>query len=211
MFFLLACGSVVNVEQSFVEFQHGLREYVSCFVYVVYTVLLTRLPNRLGIENTLAFDAERLSAVNSVDVLMKVIKHSIIHGYQFYDALEHALNQGVFLGRHTNVIHITPRTITRYMWAHKTYQPWGHRSPVQCRQCGILKPWFITFVHTPQGEGYKLECRNPKCGRVPGEEPKEPLSFLAIQPPKSRLLRTAKDSEGVTCGWLRLKPVDIEQ
>ena len=67
MFFLLACGSVVNVEQSFIEFQQGLRDYVSCFIYVVYTKLM-------------------------VDVLMKVIKHTIIHGYQFNDALEHALN-----------------------------------------------------------------------------------------------------------------------
>ena len=48
--------------------------------------------NRLRIENTIAFDTERLSAINLVDVLMKVIKHTIIYGYQFYDMLKHALN-----------------------------------------------------------------------------------------------------------------------
>ena len=60
----------------------------------IYSIV-NKASNRLGIENTLAFDAEHLSAVNSVDILMKVIKHTIIHGYQFYDALEHALDQGV--------------------------------------------------------------------------------------------------------------------
>jgi hypothetical protein len=54
-----------------------------------------------------------------------------------------------------------------------------------------------------------MECRNPNCGRVSGRVPKERNSYLAMRPPGSILLRTAKDSDGVTCGWLKLKPVAV--
>jgi hypothetical protein len=107
-------------------------------LYSIYSII--KAFNSLGVANALAFDAKRFSTVNAVDILPKVVKHTIIHGYTFHDALEHALNQGIPLGRHTNVVHIAPHAVIKYVWAHKVYQPWGQESPVQCPQCGILKP-----------------------------------------------------------------------
>ena len=147
----------------------------------------------LGIENALAFDVERLSTLNTVDLLPKITQSVVIHGFNFTEALEKALKENFKLGRHTNVFHFTPDCVTKYLWAHKDYQPWGHKLPLQCSQCGIFKPWVSCFLKDSQG--YGLECRNVECGRLKG---KERESFQAPKPDAPFL------TMGKNAGWLKL-------
>jgi hypothetical protein len=156
----------------------------------------------LGVANALAFDAKRLSTVNTADLIAKVIKSTIVHGFEFSNALQEALRQCPALGRHTNVVHFAPLSIIKYLWAHKEYQPYGVPCPVQCPKCGILKPWIITHMRTSDGEGYRIECRNSRCGRAGGGRHEGRYQIEVKQPAGSRLLSTVKDG-----GWLQLMPV----
>jgi hypothetical protein len=169
-------------------------------LYSIYSVT-NKASHSLGVANALAFDANRLSTVNTVDLITKVIKSTIIHGFEFSKALQEVLRQCPALGRHTNVYHFAPPSIIKYLWAHKEYQPYGVPCPVQCPQCGILKPWVIIRAKTPQSDGYNLECRNGRCGMVGNMRVKLPYGFRARRPPGSTLLSTAKDG-----GWLQLTP-----
>lgn len=156
----------------------------------------------MGVANTLAFDTPNLSPVNTVDLFTKVTKSVIINGFKFIPALEHTLRQCLTLGRHTNIIHIYPQGVTRYIWAHRDYQPWGLRLPLQCQQCGILNPWVSTFLRAI--DGYRLECKNPNCGIVGGRRVNQP-SVLQVEKPKGgELLSTGRESKGSASGWLKL-------
>lgn len=137
-----------------------------------------------------------------MDLLPKVTKSIIIHGFNFAPALEHALKQCLTLGRHTNIIHLTPHCVTRYLWAHRDYQPWGRKLPLQCPQCGILNPWVSTFVRVI--DGYRFECKNPSCGVVDGRMVKEREQFQVGRPQDSILLSTGRESGGAASGWLKL-------
>jgi hypothetical protein len=122
----------------------------------------------LEVGNTLAFDAKNLSTVNLVDLLSKVTQSVVIHGFDFTHALEHALKESFKLGRHTNVYHFSSSSVVKYVWAHKEYQPWGHKLLPQCPQCGVLNPWAC--VYSEVTKGYVVECKYPFCGRNVGKE-----------------------------------------
>jgi hypothetical protein len=150
----------------------------------------------LGIGNALAFDAEGLTALNTVGLLADVTKSTVIHGFDFTAALEHALKQSHTLGKHSNIIHLTPHSITQYLWAHKDYQPWGRKLAVQCPQCGILNPWISIYL--PAEQAYSFECRNEGCGKIKGRMVKERHSFMVPRPDNSAMFQLGKD-----CGWLK--------
>lgn len=207
MLFLFACGSVVKKEPAFDELKKGLRKYVSYFLFRIYRIANNAF-NRLGVANAIAFDAERLSTVNTVDLLPKVIKSTIIHGFPFDKALEDGLRQCPSLGKHTNVVHFTPHSVIKYLWAHKKYQPYGRQIPIQCPQCGILDPWSPAHLNFPDGRsGYQLECKNAGCGMYNGRKINDRHSITVAQPPKSTLFSSMKDSRGAVAGWLQV-PVD---
>jgi len=134
--------------------------------------------------------------VNTVDLLTKVTKSVVIHGFDFTEALEHTLKQCSMLGKHSGIIHFTPHCITRYIWAHKDYQPWGQRLPLQCSQCGILNPWTIAYLKEQQC--YGVECKNLSCGVIGGRTLYECHSFTVAHPDGSTLLSVGKDY-----GWLK--------
>jgi hypothetical protein len=67
------------------------------------------------VENAIAFDTKQLSTLNASDFLMKVIKSVVIHGFNFAQALEHALKECAVPGKHTNILHITPSYIIHYV------------------------------------------------------------------------------------------------
>jgi hypothetical protein len=151
------------------------------------------------VADALAFDAPNLTTSNTVELLTKVTKSVVIHGFKFTEALEHALKQCLILGKHTAVIHITPQYVTKYLWAHKKYQPWGVKLSLQCSQCGILNPWLLAFVGDTQA--YGVECKNPCCGRDSNPQ-KQPKFFTVLRPEGSILLSCNKEA-----GWLK-KTVD---
>ena len=72
--------------------------------------------------------------MNIIDLLSKVTQSVVIHTFNFTEALEQMLKENFKLGKSTNVLHFTftPDCVTKYMWAHKEYQPWGHKLPLQC-------------------------------------------------------------------------------
>ena len=72
----------------------------------------------LGMANVLAFDTKHLATFNTADLLLKVTKSTVIHKFRFSKALEHILKSSS-LGKHTNVVHITPLSLIRYLWTHK--------------------------------------------------------------------------------------------
>lgn len=147
--------------------------------------------------NALAFDASNLSTVNTVELLTKVTKSVVIHGFSFTEALEHALKHSFMLGKHSNVFHFTPEHVTQYLWAHKDYQPWGTLLPLQCPQCGILNGWTVTFLR--HNHGYGIECSNGSCGKVNGKKLTERISFEAPRPDFSDLINVGKDA-----AWMKM-------
>jgi hypothetical protein len=153
----------------------------------------------LEVGNTLAFDAERLSTLNIADLLMKVTKSVVIHGYSFVKALEHAIKECAALGKHTNILHITPSDVTRYVWAHRDYQPWGTRLSIQCSQCGTLNPWSVVAITVNQCEGYKIECKNTQCSKAGGRRIKPACTFQVMRPENSTIIHV-----GTGCSWLKI-------
>lgn len=148
--------------------------------------------------NTLAFDAEHLTTINTVDLLSKITQSVVIHGFNFTEALQHTLRETFRLGRHTNVLHITPESVTRYLWAHKEYQPWGHKLPLQCPQCGILQPWRIAYL--PNNGGYGVACKNVDCGKL---NRRERFTVQVLRPEGSVFYNLGNNG-----GWLKLLPTN---
>ena len=151
--------------------------------------------------NAIAFSAKHLTAINTIDLLTKVTKSVVIHGFEFVKALEHTLKQCFVMGRHTGLVHITPDSATKYAWAHKDRQPWGTPSPLQCPSCGILNCW--TSVYENAGDdlkSYTMECMNKKCSYQGSRRVGDPFSFHAVLPEGSTTLGKPKD-DGV---WLKI-------
>lgn len=131
----------------------------------------------MGIRNALAFNVEglmTLTALNTVNLLTNVTKSVVIHGFDFTEALEHALKQSHTLGKHTGIVHLTPYHVMQYVWAHKDYQHWGAKIALQCPQCGIVNPWTKVYMVE---QTYGVECKNVDCGRMGGGPVREPYSF----------------------------------
>ena len=146
--------------------------------------------------NTLAFDSEHLSPINTFELLSKVTKAVVIHGFSFIEGLEFGLKECLMLGRHTSVLHFAEDQVCRYVWAHQKTQPWGHPLPLQCPQCGILKPWIV--VHVSHIMGYNVGCCNKDCGTRNGLKKEEPYSFQIHRPACDRVLPA-----GPGCSWLK--------
>ena len=143
-------------------------------------------------DHALAFDAPYLSPVKTADLLMNVTKSAVLHHFGFVDALEHALKSADALGKHSAVIHFAAE-VTKYVWSHKEYQPWGTVLPLQCPQCGILNCW--TSVYMPGGlGGYRFECKGKQCGWVEGKQAVDSYRIEVPRPPNAVLLNN---------GWLR--------
>jgi hypothetical protein len=106
--------------------------------------------------------------VQTANLLSGLTRSVVTHGFGFVESLEEQLRHCFKLGRHTNVVHFTSEHVTKYLWAHKDYQPWGFKLYLQCPQCGILKPWE-SAVHVPNG--YRYVCKNRECGHAMGTQP----------------------------------------
>lgn len=139
-------------------------------------------------ENALAFDAEHLSTVNTAFLLANLTKSLVVEGFEFTTALEHGLKENSMLRKHSGIIHVARGQVTRYVWAHKEYQPWGEKISAQCPQCGSLGPWLLAS----QGQGnYGFECKNTNCGAARGRNPGRRYTFQICRPEGGELLNSS--------------------
>lgn len=154
-----------------------------------------------NISHALTFDAELLSTSNTTDFVAKVFKWVVIHGYTFENALEKSINDCSSMGKHTGVVHLTPGSVTKFIWAHKEIQPWGEKLPLQCPQCGVLEKWISITLNDPPG--YLFRCVNVNCGKeggkADGKRVSEGHEFHVLRPKHATLL-----SSGGGAGWLKV-------
>lgn len=133
--------------------------------------------------------------------MTRLTKMVVIHGYEFRPALDNCIRKYETMGMHTGVVHITPTKVEKYMWGHKTIQPWGVKLSLQCQQCGVLNPWSIAYIRATQDQPvhYSMECKNPNCGKTGSREGnRERHSFKICRPPNSDSLGSGES------GWLRV-------
>ncbi|KAG6377670.1 hypothetical protein JVT61DRAFT_14436 [Boletus reticuloceps] len=173
MYFVL-CGAVVRNQEAFAGLRAGLKT--------------------LGVNHALAFDALHLSPVKTIDLLMQVTKSVVLHDFKFTEALEHALRNASALGKHSAIIHIASK-VTKYVWSHKDYQPWGTMLPLQCPQCGVLSSWCSVYMPGGLG-GYRFQCKGKTCGWVQDKKAIEPHQIEVPRPPEAVLLDD---------GWLKFE------
>lgn len=156
-----------------------LHPIVSNFLSYLHILTLFRF----NILHSLAFDAPHLQALTTAELLMRLTRGTVIHGYQFIKCLEESLQEVGELGRHSSILHFHQGTTTRYTWAHKNIQPWGKRNPVQCPVCGIFQKW--EGVYMSNGD-YLFKCKNLVCGDQGGEVAR--YCFLVKRPPSTTII-----------------------
>jgi hypothetical protein len=153
----------------------------------------------LGIENTVAFDAERLTTLGASDFVKDVIKSVVIHGFEFDEALKESRTMHCqALGKQTNFLHFSRTFVDKYTWAHRNIQPWGQRLLTQCPQCGILNPWMKPVHVKEGGPAYYATCKNPNCVEPGGRGQR--FKIKVERPENSDFSNCGNDA-----GWLRLR------
>jgi len=168
----------------------------------IYSCIYTNYGfNSLGVSDALAFDAKNLSTVNTIELVMKLCKQIIILGEEFSSALRQSLRECVTVGKHTNIVHLGVGSARKYIWAHKDYQPWGNKLPLQCPQCGKLKPWVVTYMQ--KDKEYRAKCENGRCGEVGGRKTREAILFSFPYPEGISSIKVGGDA----C-WLEVPIVD---
>jgi hypothetical protein len=151
----------------------------------------------LGVENAVAFDAEKLTTLGTSDLVKDIIKSVVIHGFEFEDAFESSIRHHSYtVGKQTNILHFSGLSVQKYVWAHKEIQPWGNRIPLQCPQCGALNTFTFLTYHKPT-KTYYVGCSYRDCGLGPaGRVPR--VEFRWGFPEGSTLLKCAPKY-----GWLK--------
>ncbi|KAG9309034.1 hypothetical protein JVU11DRAFT_11030 [Chiua virens] len=174
--YFVSCGSVVNKPKSFQKLCVAVQSFDVC--------------------HALAFDAPHLQALTTAELLMRLTRGIVVHGYDFVKCLEENLQEVSELGRHSAVLHFHQGTVTRYTWAHKNIQPWGQRNPVQCPQCGVFQKWEGVCL---SGRDYSFECNNELCGN----EDVERYGFV-VKRPECTILHNKRQTP-----WAWLKVVVV--
>ena len=141
--------------------------------------------------------------MNIAEALMRVTKSVVIHGFEFTQALEHVLKESAHLGMHTGIVHFSladPKdtnmlNVVKYVWAHRDYQPWGVKLPMQCPQCGTVQKWASVQI---QGNGYRYECVYEECGY---DNTRRAWPYtITVERPKDATLIKSHCSPG---GWMK--------
>ena len=153
----------------------------------------------------MAFDSLHLATYNTALLLATLTRKVVINNIEFSAVLDRTLKDCNDLGRHTNVWHFGSQHITKYLWAHKSYQPWGTTAPTQCPSCGIFNPWKQISVGAGDSQGYRMYCKNSLCNTDPGKTPKpKPYNFTIIKPQISETLKVAVETGGTGSCWLKI-------
>lgn len=134
---MIACGSIIHNDESF----NALRDAIASF----------------GIQAAVAFDAKRLQPLVTWPFLVVLTEAVFIEGHCVEEAVKHVLGHSNRLGPHSAVYIFTLGKeqdgggqsfvdVTKYVWSHVEYLPWGHLLPTQCKTCGCAQQWSRQMV-----------------------------------------------------------------
>ncbi|KAF9241130.1 hypothetical protein BU15DRAFT_61086 [Melanogaster broomeanus] len=154
LLYLLACGSMTRKPESFDALCNAI--------------------GRFAFSTSIAFDAERLQPLVAWPFLMLLTEAIVIEGHNATDAVPHALGNSHRLGKHSAVYLMTLAAslptetstdalvdVTKYVWSHQDYRPWGQPLPTQCNVCGSAQRWARKVC---KDGGYEFRCRYEFCG-----------------------------------------------
>jgi len=125
-----------------------------------------------GTQAAVAFDAKRLQPLVTWPFLVVLTEAVFIEGHCVEEAVKHALGHSNRLGPHSAVYIFTLGKeqggggqsfvdVTKYVWSHVEYRPWGHLLPTQCKTCGCAQQWSRQAL---QNGTYVYRCRYELCG-----------------------------------------------
>ena len=131
-----------------------------------------------------------------------LIEAVFIEQHDVETAVPNALGHSNKLGQHSGVYLLTRATnslkITKYLWAHRDFQPWGCILPLQCPFCGTPQQWECKMA---TDHLYTFKCRYRKCGLDPktGKKVRPRGKIVITKPEGARVI-----SQGKTwvSGWL---------
>ncbi|KAG9312778.1 hypothetical protein JVU11DRAFT_6190 [Chiua virens] len=184
MFIVFACGAIINKSSSRKDFCDAITQF--------------------GFSSTIAFDAVHLHPSACWPFVVFLIEGVFIEQHAIESAVPHALGHSNKLGQHSGVYLFTRATdrlkITRYVWSHRDFRPWGNILPLQCSFCGTPQQWSRTM---DTNNSYTYECRYQKCGLDPrtGQQvhPRGKLTFT--KPEGATVLQQGKTR---VSAWMRL-------
>lgn len=135
--------------------------------------------HRFNVGHAIAFDAPRLILDHTSELVSRTMKSVVVHDIEFGKSLERILGDMTHLGRHSAIIHITPESVLRYVWAHQDTRPWGWNLPMQCPQCGVIQKW----LRVSNGKGIQVvTCVNQDCGMVGNKRIGNRISLTFTRP-----------------------------
>ncbi|KIJ57945.1 hypothetical protein HYDPIDRAFT_120151 [Hydnomerulius pinastri MD-312] len=163
---------------------------------------------RFGFSSAIAFDAQHLQPLATWAFLATLTEAVFIEGHRADDAIPHALGHSNRLGPHSGVYLITlsPTTsetqkivnVTKYIWSHRDYRPWGTTLPVQCRECGTPQQW----AGMKCSDNYTFECRYEFCGWDPVcQEFVKPRGTYVVEKPEG--MQVIPNGKLPSSSWLR--------
>ncbi|KAG1752331.1 uncharacterized protein EDB91DRAFT_1243107 [Suillus paluster] len=175
---LLCCGSIVNNSDSSIELQRA----------VVHHKLST----------TIAFNAQHFQPSFASHLLLAFTEQVLIERCPIRLAFGEMLGQSYKLGRHTDVLLLTPLEaslqISKFTWGDTNFRPWGGFLPIQCPSCGCTNSWHSAYARASGDKTYVFECKNTTCDQ----------SFKFSQP-KGTTMLSAGRKQG--CSWMEV-PVE---
>ena len=133
--YFLACGSIIHNAATFSVFHSTLKRFIFIHNFKYHHLSIY---TRLGFSHALAFDATRLVAPVTCELLMKLTWDIAVNAFDFTHALKTLLQDVCDLSWHMSNVYLTPNGAHCYTWTHRDIQPWGKHLPIQCFQCGVV-------------------------------------------------------------------------
>ncbi|KAI0082935.1 hypothetical protein BDY19DRAFT_910981 [Irpex rosettiformis] len=136
-FFLLACGGVVDFEDSRNDLQATVNQY--------------------NINNCFAFTTKGLIGHAVFPFVNQYVQSTLLQdSREVGTRVEELLDQCLSVGRHTHICWFKPNALpVRYAWTENTVRPWGHQLPYQCPSCLSVYSWSRKAVRP---EGIEFYC-----------------------------------------------------
>ena len=126
------------------------------------------MPNRLNINNFIAFTAAEFYAALTTLFFIDYAQRILIEGFELCSSLDNILRATSQspLGRHTNLVSIHHDAQTsaleavKLIFTHTTWRLWGSHLPASCPKCSSPQCWLKP---TKSGSTYVYSCRRSGC------------------------------------------------
>ncbi|KAG1732285.1 hypothetical protein EDB19DRAFT_2005506 [Suillus lakei] len=172
---LLCCGSLVNNTDAFAGLQSAVVRH--------------------KLSATIAFNARCFQPSFASHLFLAFTEHVLMERCPICSAFGEMLGQSSKLGRHTDVLLLTPLEatlqITKFTWGDTKFRPWGCFLPIQCPTCGCTNSWRSAYARDSGNKTYLFECKNTSCDQ----------SFTFIQPTGATMLSSGR-KQG--CSWMEV-------